>query len=360
MSGGVDSSVAAALLVRQGFQAVGLTMKLFDAESACLPPSHRGCCSLEAIYRAQAVCQSLGIPHYALDLTADFDRFVIHDFMNEYLAGRTPNPCVRCNSILKWGILYEKAQALGCQFIATGHYAQILVGDEDVQLRRAVDPAKDQSYALWGIPRERLKKSLFPLGGLTKTEVRRIASELNLKSANTPESQEICFIPEGHYADFLKNRAPDQFTGLEYGEMIEENAYGLKSAGEHAGYPFYTVGQRKNLGGGFPEPRYVLRVEPENNRVVIGSKEKLLESTFRTDQVNWLIEAPVESMHAQIQIRYRSPAVAGRIIPEKNGCIIALDSPAEAIAPGQSAVFYQGDRVIGGGRIVEVIRKSSE
>lgn len=360
MSGGVDSSVAAALLARQGYRVIGLTMKLFDQGSALLPESHRGCCSLDAIYRAQAVCKALDIPHYSLDFRNDFDRCVIADFTAEYLAGRTPNPCIRCNTLLKWGLLFDKARALGCDYLATGHYAKIIDDGGEPHLLRAADPSKDQSYALWGIPRDRLACTLLPLGGLTKPEVRRIAAELGLKSAHTPESQEICFIPEGHYAAFLQSRDPGLASGFKPGEMLEEDENGLQAIGSHSGYPYYTVGQRKGLGGGFAAPRYVLRVEPASNRVIIGAKERLLEKNFRVDQVNWLIPVPDRPLQAQIQIRYRSPATNGTVIPYNDQCVVELDQPAEAVAPGQSAVFYQGDRVIGGGRIVEVIRETME
>jgi tRNA-specific 2-thiouridylase len=354
MSGGVDSSVAAALLIKSGYEVVGLTMKLFDQTSAHLPPEHRGCCSLDAIYRAQAVCKTLDIPHYSLDFISVFDHLVIEDFINEYLAGRTPNPCVLCNSLLKWGLLYDKARSLGCDYLATGHYAQIVTDSSEPRLHRATDPAKDQSYALWGIPRDRLASTLLPLGSLTKPQVRCIAADLGLKSAQTPESQEICFIPDDDYPEFLKSHRPDLASSLVPGEILEETDEGRTVVGDHPGYAHYTVGQRKGLGGGFPEPRYVLRVEPESNQVIIGPKDRLLERSFRVDQVNWLISPQVVPVKAQIQIRYRSPAVPGMITPEGKGCAIELDSPVEAIAPGQSAVFYQGDRVIGGGRIKEV------
>jgi tRNA-specific 2-thiouridylase len=355
MSGGVDSSVTAALLSGQGYRVVGLTMKLFDQNSALLPESHRGCCSLDAIYRAQAVCKTLGIPHYSLDFTAEFERCVIQDFTAEYLAGRTPNPCIRCNTYLKWGLLYQKARSLGCDFLATGHYARIVRDDGENCLLRAVDSAKDQSYALWGIPRDLLETTLLPLGELTKSEVRKIATEFGLKSAQTPDSQEICFIPDGHYADFLRSRDPDAISEIGPGELIQMNDGESKAVGEHDGYPFYTVGQRKGLGGGFSEPRYVLRVEPQTNRVYIGPKEMLLERSFEVDQVNWLIPTPIQPFQAQIQIRYRSPTVEGTVIPREIGCRVELQQPAEAIAPGQSAAFYNGEKVIGGGRILEII-----
>ena len=354
MSGGVDSSVAAALLVEQGYQVVGLTMKLYDHAGAGIArETIRGCCSLDAVLRAQAVCHAIGIPHYSVDMIDEFEQYVIQDFISEYISGRTPNPCVRCNTLLKWGILHEKARRLGCDKIATGHYARIREGDGEYQLWRAADAKKDQAYALWGIPRERLGDTFLPLGELTKVEVRRIASEWELKTAQTPDSQEICFIPDGEYGDFLLKRAPHLEKIRLGGELVEETAQGRRSVGNHDGYPFYTVGQRKGLGGGFPEPRFVLGTDPVSNRVIIGSRERLLVSAFRADQINWLIEPPRQPVSAKIQIRYHSPAATGSISPDEGGANIRLHEPAEAITPGQSAAFFDGDRLIGGGRIIQ-------
>lgn len=355
MSGGVDSSVAAALLVKQGYQVVGLTMRLYDHEGAGIArDSIRGCCSLDAVLRAQAVCQTIGIPHYSIDLIAEFEHYVIEDFVSEYISGRTPNPCVRCNTYLKWGVLFEKARQLGCNGIAAGHYARIQNNNGEYQLWRAADPKKDQAYALWGIPKARLEHTLLPLGELAKPQVREIASELGLKTAQTPDSQEICFIPKGEYGEFLIGRVPileETGTG---GELVEEMGEGHHPVGSHAGYPFYTVGQRKGLGGGFPEPRYVLRTDPASNRVIIGKRERLLGSAFRVDRVNWLRDSPRRPITAQVQIRYHSPAAAGQISPTEDGVFIRLDESVEAITPGQSAAFFDGERLIGGGRIIEV------
>ena len=356
MSGGVDSSVAAALLVQQGYQVVGLTMKLYDHDSAGLAPdSVRGCCSLDAIHRAQAVCQTLKIPHYSVDLISNFKHCVIDDFVSEYISGRTPNPCVRCNTYLKWGALFEKARVFGCDLMATGHYAQIRQFDGGFQLWRASDRNKDQAYALWGIPKEKLAYTLLPLGGLSKPQVRAIAAELGLKTATAPESQEICFIPDDNYAEFLSARRPDLAESLAGGDLVEEMGGSSRPVGIHSGYPFYTVGQRKGLGGGFPEPRYVLRTDPETNQVVIGKRERLLQSKFCVDQMNWLILVPRESIQIGVQIRYRSAAVPGKVVVRDHDGLVELDEPAEAVTPGQSAVFFQGDRLIGGGRIMEVL-----
>ncbi len=361
MSGGVDSSVAAALLTRRGLRVIGLTMQLFDRRTGAEDYPERGCCSLDAVQRAEAVCHTLNIPHYTVNMINDFKHYVIDDFVDEYITGRTPNPCVRCNTFLKWGRLFRKARMLGCRYLATGHYARIQHAGTETRLLRALNPEKDQSYALWGIPREELAYTLFPLGELRKQEVRRIAAELGLKSADTPESQEICFIPKGNYADFLREKRPDFFRNLGRGELCEEKDASLVPVGDHQGYPFYTIGQRKGLGGGFSSPRYVLRLDVELNRVVIGERYRLFKRRFVADQLNWLIFDPKGEIRADVQVRYRSPAFPAtvRILSgDESGAgervEVTFDEPVEAVAPGQSAVFYQGDRVIGGGRILDV------
>ena len=357
MSGGVDSSGAAALLVKQGYQVMGLTMKLYDHEVAGVARENiRGCCSMDAVLRAQAVCHTIGIPHYSVDMVDEFEHYVIEDFISEYISGRTPNPCVRCNTYLKWGVLYEKARRLGCDKIATGHYARIRKNGRQFQLWRAADARKDQVYALWGIPKEKLDDTLLPLGELKKTQVRQIASELGLKTAQTPDSQEICFIPDGEYGEFLLKRAPHLTEIRVGGELVEGTEQGWCVVGNHEGYPFYTIGQRKGLGGGFPEPRYVLKTDPVTNRVIIGNRERLMGRSFRADQVNWLIEPPRQPISARIQIRYHSPAEFGSISLDEGGVSIRLTEPVEAITPGQSAAFFNGDRLIGGGRIIETER----
>lgn len=353
MSGGVDSSMAAALLQQRGYRVVGLTMKLFAEQlNARSPVALRSCCNLDALKRAQSVCRTLNIPHYSMDMTSYFNRYVIEDFVSEYLQGKTPNPCVRCNTYLKWGILFEKARAIGCEYLATGHYAQVKQISGEYQLLRAEDSRKDQSYALWGIPTDRLPHTLLPLGDLNKSQVRKLAAELNLKTAYTPDSQEICFIPEGGYTEFLETHSPSAAQRSSAGELFEEDFSGnLKRVGIHNGYLRYTVGQRKGLGGGYPEPRYVLRVEPDTNRVIIGGRELLRKSSFFVERTNWLISEPKDSIQCEVQIRYRADVVHGRVIRQKSCWLVELDGYAEAVTPGQSAVFYQGMRVLGGGII---------
>jgi tRNA-uridine 2-sulfurtransferase len=356
MSGGVDSSVAAAILRQHNYSVIGVTMRLLDQQIVDLRPEyHRGCCNYDAIARAQAVCHKLEIPHYALEMKADFNHYVIEDFVSEYIKGRTPNPCIRCNVYLKWGILYDKIRRLGCDYLATGHYARLSQEEDGFHVSRALDSHKDQAYALWGIPRERLEHTLFPLGLLNKAQVREIAADLKLKTAQTPESQDICFLPEGNYADFVMKMRPETLGLIGPGELIEESENGRKAVGSHSGYFHYTTGQRKGFGGGFPEPRFVLGVEPDANRVIIGDRSRLLKKVFRVDQVNWLVPNSEQVDRIEVQIRYRSPAAPGRVILDGHGATIELSKPAEAITPGQSAVFFQGERLLGGGRIVEVL-----
>lgn len=364
MSGGVDSSVTAALLKQKGYDVVGLTMKLFDNRTAASAGKiDRGCCNLDALQRAEAVCHTLKIPHYSLDLMGEFKQYVIEDFVEEYLAGRTPNPCIRCNTYLKWGFLFHKAEMLGCGKLATGHYARIEKRGDDVQLLRAQDPSKEQSYALWGIPKDKLDRTILPLGSFNKKSVRKFAAELGLKSAQTPDSQEICFVPDGHYAEFLRARRPEFFDDLESGELVQDEDGRLERIGEHPGYPFYTVGQRRGLGGGYPAPRYVVKVNPASNRVIIGPRERLFSKAFIVDQVNWLIPIPADPIKADVQIRYNSKAEPAAVIPGDAGgsssgeeCTVRFDQPIEAITPGQSAVFYiDNERLVGGGRIQTVL-----
>lgn len=365
MSGGVDSSVAAALLVQEGYEVVGLTMKLFDRNTTDSPAhSERGCCNLDAFLRANAVCHSLNIPHFTLNMVNDFEHYVISDFIDDYLSGKTPNPCIRCNTYLKWGVLFQKARKIGCDFLATGHYARLERIGSEFHLLRGSDPIKDQAYALWGVLAARLPFTLFPLGALRKVDVRKIAARLGLKSAGTQDSQEICFIPGGRYADFLKKHRPDFFASLQPGELLERSRGGLRRIGQHPGYPLYTVGQRKGLGGGFPQPRYVLQVDPETNQVIIGPKSSLLERKFLAGRLNWLIPIPSEAIPAQVQVRYRSKAFPATLRPEPsaggdagNYLTVEFDQPVEAITPGQSAVFFQGDRLIGGGIIQRVFHE---
>jgi tRNA-specific 2-thiouridylase len=344
MSGGVDSSVAAVKLLEAGYRVIGITMKLWDSQEGFSPG--RGCCSLDDARDAQAVAGKLGFPHYVLNLKDEFQKYVIDDFISEYRTGRTPNPCIRCNSFLKWGALWEKKRSLGVDFIATGHYAQILPTEDGVGLFRAKSSDKDQSYALWGISRNKLAHTLLPLGALEKAEVRKIAQNLGLRVADKAESQEICFIPDNDYSAFLHN------IGIEIGEgEIVDEAGNI--IGHHPGYHHYTIGQRKGLGGGFIAPMFVYMIDPQTNRIYVGEREKILFNIVYASNINWLISHPPDSeFTAIVKVRYRD---AGReavisLLSEKS-LKAYFPQGVEAPTPGQSLVVYDKERVIAGGII---------
>lgn len=348
MSGGVDSSVAAALLVERGYRVIGATIKTFCYSD--LPTNSRTCCGLDGIMDARAVCDRLGIPHYVFDMEEGFTRDVIDDFVAEYAAGRTPNPCVRCNSNTKIPDLLKKARALGADWIATGHYARIERSDNAVRLLRGLDREKDQAYFLWGVPYDVLSRLLFPVGELTKTEVRARARELGLVTADKPESQEICFVPRGHYTDFLAQRLGSDHPALQPGPIIDRRTG--RVLGEHQGYAHFTVGQRRGLPGGQRRPLRVLAVVPEQRAVVVGTDDELVMGRVVVSDLNWLPEAPRVGDCVTVQMRHRAAAVPGTVVDlDSNTLIIDLDHPVPAVAPGQSAVLFVEDQVLGGGRI---------
>ena len=348
MSGGVDSSVAAALLVEQGHRVIGVTMKTFCYAST--PGPSRACCGLDGIQDARLVCDRLGIPHYVFDMEEEFTRDVIADFVSEYAAGRTPNPCVRCNSNTKIPDLLRRGRMLGADAVATGHYARIEEdGNGGWVVRRAVDRAKDQAYFLWGVPREVLPRLRFPLGELTKPEVRARARELGLVTADKPESQEICFVPDGDYAAFLAAHLGEDHPALTPGPLVTTDG---TVVGQHRGYARYTVGQRKGLGGGFPRPLYVLGVRPATREVVVGDAEELDRDDVVLGDLNWLTTPPSAGDRVEIQVRHRAPAVPATVVRVDDERVeLRLDRPARAITPGQSGVLFRGDVLLGGGRI---------
>jgi tRNA-specific 2-thiouridylase len=356
MSGGVDSSVAAALLMQQGYRVIGLTMRLWDAseDSASLGVV-RGCCSMESVTQAQRVCDALKVPHYVMDMRHEFRRLVVDDFVSEYLKGRTPNPCIRCNTFIKWQSLWNKARGLDSDYLATGHYAKIVNDENGWHLYRADYRAKDQSYALWGIPRAQLPNTLFPLGDKRKSEVRQIARDLSLGNAETPESQDICFLFGDRYREFLRENFPEQFAKLSGGKILDEAGATL---GLHDGFANYTVGQRKGLGISSPERLYVLKTEPETNSVVVGPASSLEVKGLEATHPNWLTEnAPDNPFHATIQVRYRDQGVPGEVYPSNDEVYVRFDNTHHGIAPGQSVVFYDGNRLVGGAVIDSAIQK---
>jgi len=354
MSGGVDSSVAAALLVQQGYDVVGATMKTFCYSGA--QAHSKTCCGLDGITDARRVADTLGIPHYVFDVEEDFTRDVIDDFVSEYARGRTPNPCVRCNSNTKFPELMERGRLLGCHGIASGHYVRIDHSNPSAPaLYRGIDASKDQSYFLWALPPEMLPLLHFPLGDLTKTQVRAQARALGLVTADKPESQEICFVPTGNYRDLLEKRLATRHPALEPGLIVTRDGTVL---GEHSGYANFTVGQRKGLGGGFGQPLYVIEIRADSREVVVGTAEEGASGGVEIGEVNWLTTPPPVDSPLRVQLRYRASAVQATMHSTGGRVVLSFDEPQRAVTPGQSAVFFEGERVLGGGRIERALVSS--
>jgi tRNA-uridine 2-sulfurtransferase len=352
MSGGVDSSLAAALLVEQGHRVIGVTMKTFcysEAEAGANGPS-KTCCGLDGILDAKRVADRLGIPHHVFDVEREFTRDVIDDFVAEYALGRTPNPCVRCNGNTKFRDLLRRGRMLGCDAIATGHYARIgRDGTGAPALLRGLDAGKDQAYFLWSLPPELLPMLVFPVGELTKAGVRDRARRLELATAEKPESMEICFVPDGDYPTFLEKRLGADHPALSPGALV--TAAG-EIVGQHDGYARFTVGQRRGLGGGRALPLYVIGTRPERREVVVGTAEELMREAVEVRELNWLAPPPRPGARVSVQLRHRAPAVGARAERIDDGSVVlALASPQRAVTPGQSAVIFDGERVLGGGRI---------
>ncbi len=345
MSGGVDSSVAALLLQQQGYDVIGVTMKLYSLDHADLPDYYRGCCTVDDVEDARRVCQRLGVPHYVLNVQQEFESFVIDYFCSEYQKGRTPHPCIACNDKIKFNFLSHRAQALGASYVATGHYARIEGdGEKSFSLRKGLDEAKDQSYVLYGMGQDELAHTLMPVGAYAKDEIREMALEAGFPNAAKPDSQDICFIPFGDYKAFLKERIE-----ATPGEIVDTGGTVL---GRHEGIEMFTVGQRRGLGLATGEPRYVVRLEPAGNRVVVGGQEDLYRREFAVSRVNFVSgKAPEGPAPVSVKIRYKFQEAPAMLEATGDGALVVFDEPQRAITPGQAAVFYEGDRVLGGGVI---------
>jgi tRNA-specific 2-thiouridylase len=351
MSGGIDSSLAAVLLHEQGYEVIGMTMKTWDYTGSGGSKKETGCCSLDSINDARNVAVSLGFPHYILDIRSEFGDYVIDHFTNEYLDGRTPNPCVLCNTHIKWDALLRRADMLGCDFIATGHYAKLKQENGRFFISRGFDVSKDQSYALWGVSQESLSRTILPLGEMTKKEIYQQAADRGFVDlVNKPESYEICFVPDNDYRGFLKRRVPGLAEEVAGGDFVNERGEVL---GKHEGYPFYTIGQRKGLGIALGYPVFVTEIEKETNRVVLGVDHDLMKNAMTVNQLRMMKYESLagKPLETNTKIRYKdsgSPAVITQLGDEMH---VRFHENVSAITPGQAAVFYEGDDVVGGGWI---------
>ncbi len=353
MSGGIDSSVSAMLLHEQGYEVVGLTMKTWDYATSGGSKKETGCCSLDSINDARAIAVEKGFPHYILDIREEFGDHVINDFIDEYMAGRTPNPCVKCNTHIKWEALLKRADMLDCEFIATGHYAKVRPEGGRFVISKGKDDWKDQSYVLWGVSQACLSRTLFPVGGFHKTEIREMAARMGFHElANKPESYEICFIPDNDYRSFLRRQRGELVDRLAGGNFTDKNG---KVLGKHKGYPFYTIGQRKGLEIALGEPAYVIDIQPKENVVVLGSVEDLNRQEMWVEGLNMIkyssLEKPLETI---TRIRYKDRGTPAVLESVGEKVKVTFHAPVAAVTPGQSAVFYEDDDVVGGGFIAKV------
>ena len=350
MSGGIDSTVAAVMLREEGYEVVGITMKTWDYQNSGGSKKETGCCSLDSINDARSISVQYGIHHMILDIRSEFGDYVIDNFVEEYLAGRTPNPCVLCNTHIKWEALLKRANQLDCEFIATGHYAQIRNENNRYVISKGLDEHKDQSYVLWGLSQESLARTRFPLGGFHKSDIKQMAIDRGFTElAKKSESYEICFGPDKDYRGFLKRRVVGLEERVDGGNFVTRDG---KILGKHKGYPFYTVGQRKGLEIALGEPMFVLEIQPDTNTVVLGREEELQRKGMWVRNLNLQkfesIEKPIEAL---TKVRYKDAGTFSLIEQHENRMMVNFYSNVKGIAPGQSAVFYDGNDVIGGGWI---------
>jgi tRNA-uridine 2-sulfurtransferase len=359
MSGGIDSSVAAVMLHEEGYEVVGMTMKTWDYASSGGTKKETGCCSLDSINDARNVAVQLGFPHYILDIRSEFGDAVIDYFTGEYIEGRTPNPCVMCNTHIKWDALLKRADKLDCEFIATGHYANIREENDRHIISKGFDAWKDQSYVLWGVSQESLARTKLPLGHLTKTKIREMASERGFMDlVNKAESYEICFVPDNDYRGFIKRRVEGLEERVKGGNFLDTNG---KILGKHEGYPFYTIGQRKGLGIALGYPAFVTEIRKETNEVIIGRDKDLERDGMMVGQLNLSkyssIEKPLETI---TKVRYKDEGTAATIFEENGKMKVYFQESVSGVAPGQAAVFYEGNDVVGGGWILKSFKQNAE
>lgn len=351
MSGGIDSTMTAVLLHEEGWEVIGITMKTWDYATSGGSKKETGCCSLDSINDARQVAVKLGFHHFIVDIREEFGDYVIDNFVDEYMAGRTPNPCVLCNTHIKWNSLLRRADMLDCAFIATGHYGIINELDGRQYITRAKDRQKDQSYVLWGLSQECLHRTRMPLGIYTKAEVRQMAADRGWDElSKKAESYEICFVPDNDYRGFLRRRVDGLDERVAGGNFVDTSG---KILGQHEGYPFYTVGQRKGLGIALGEPMFVTEIRPETNTVVLGREDDLIRNGMLVGKVNLMKypELPESGLEVVTKVRYRDAGTLSTITPLGKDVDVRFHANAKGIAPGQSAVFYEGDDVVGGGII---------
>ena len=350
MSGGIDSTVVALMLHQQGYEVVGITMKTWDYAASGGGKKETGCCNLDSFNDARQAAVDHGFPHYVLDIREEFGGFVIDNFVEEYMAGRTPNPCVLCNTHIKWSALLKRADALDCEFIATGHYVKVREENNRFILSKAKDLTKDQSYVLWGLGQDCFSRSIYPLGDYLKTDVRQLAFDMGYKElSKKAESYEICFVPDNDYRGFLKRQIPSLEQQVAGGNFVSTDG---KIIGKHKGYPFYTIGQRKGLDVAFGKPMYVTKILPETNTVVLGEEQDLQEQAMLVSGLNMIkYNSITDATPATTKIRYKDAGAESILYNDRNNVRVEFVHAVKSIAPGQSAVFYEGDDVIGGGII---------
>ncbi len=350
MSGGIDSTVTAMLMHEEGYEVVGITMKTWDYAGSGGSKKETGCCSLDSINDAREVSVHMGFHHFIVDIREEFGDYVIDDFVDEYIAGRTPNPCILCNTHIKWSALLKRADALDCEFIATGHYAKINHKDNRYFISKAIDERKDQSYVLWGLDQACMARTRFPLAPFTKGEIRQMAADRGYKAlSEKPESYEICFVPDNDYRGFLKRRVPGLEEKVAGGTFVDQQGNLL---GHHEGYPFYTIGQRKGLGGGFKTPKYVTDIRPDDNVVVLGEVDDLMRNGMIVSDINFQkYDRITDGMEALTMVRYNDKGTLAKVYNKDQDLQVEFMANVRGVAPGQSAVFYEGDDVVGGGRI---------